>query len=351
MRPKSLVLILIALGCGLIASIGISQVVEKRGDGDAEVQTSPIYVAMSDINIAEEFGPQNIKLEEWPVDKIPAGAVTDAEELEGMCPTTRLYQGEPILLFKIASRDELSTRAGRIKPGYRVMSVRVSLDTGVSNMVRPGDNVDVLVFIAETGNARTEVILEKIEVFAVNDQVERTIDADGTTIQAQTVSLLVKPEQAKQLMLYSHIGRLSFSLRSPDDKNDTAEVATPEIDLTPMPPTVNLPFGNSDWSVDDDREKFQMEIIDGEGPSVWVWDDLDELPRRADPEVQPGYNMGAPGRLPGSLSPVPSRSPAWCQTCLQASQQEAAKRRADRQAVPPTWSRSKVSVDSQTENN
>ena len=30
MRPKSMILILIAGGCGLIASIGISQVMERR---------------------------------------------------------------------------------------------------------------------------------------------------------------------------------------------------------------------------------------------------------------------------------------------------------------------------------
>ncbi|MEM8678474.1 MAG: SAF domain-containing protein, partial [Planctomycetota bacterium] len=128
MRPKSLILILIALGCGLIASIGISQVVERGGDSKPQIVTSPIYVAMAEINIAEEFGAKNIKLEEWPIDKIPDGAVTEASELEGMCPTTRLYPGEPILLFKIASRDELNTRSNRIKPGFRVMSVRVSLE-------------------------------------------------------------------------------------------------------------------------------------------------------------------------------------------------------------------------------
>lgn len=305
MRPKSLVLILIALGCGLIASIGISQVVEKSGDGEDEVLTSPIYVAMAEINIAEEFGPQNIKLEEWPIDKIPDGAVTEAEELEGMCPTTRLYAGEPILLFKIASRDEMRTRANRIKPGYRVMSVRVSLDTGVSNMVSPGDKVDVLVFIAETGNARTEVILTNVEVFAINDQVERAIDADGTSTQAQTVSLLVTPEQAKKLMLYTHIGRLSFSLRSPED-DEALVVDEPKIDNPPMPPVVN--FAMDDWSSNNDGEKFQMEIIDGDGPSVWVWDDVNALPRRADPEFPVPSAMGEPATplgfpFPGGNTP------------------------------------------------
>ena len=87
MRPKSMILILIALGCGLIASIGISQVVEKNGNGEVEkVQTSPIYVASQDINLKEELTAQRVKLEEWPVDRIPPGAVTTPEQMEDMLP-------------------------------------------------------------------------------------------------------------------------------------------------------------------------------------------------------------------------------------------------------------------------
>jgi len=37
MRTKSLVLLLLALGCGLIASIGISQVIERNRAGSGPV--------------------------------------------------------------------------------------------------------------------------------------------------------------------------------------------------------------------------------------------------------------------------------------------------------------------------
>ena len=45
MRPKSLILLLLALGCGLVASIGISQVLDRRNHhAEPAVEKEPIYV-------------------------------------------------------------------------------------------------------------------------------------------------------------------------------------------------------------------------------------------------------------------------------------------------------------------
>ena len=50
MRPKSLVLLALALGCGLVASIGISQVLDSKNQTVA-LETKPIYVALQNINL------------------------------------------------------------------------------------------------------------------------------------------------------------------------------------------------------------------------------------------------------------------------------------------------------------
>ena len=51
MRSKSIVLLLLALGCGLVASLGISQMMD-RGNAPASNngETEPIFVALSDLN-------------------------------------------------------------------------------------------------------------------------------------------------------------------------------------------------------------------------------------------------------------------------------------------------------------
>ena len=268
MRPKSMILILIALGCGLIASIGISQVVERGSDDDAaDVKTSPIYVAIADIDIAEELNAQRVKLEEWPVDRIPPGAVTTAEQLEGMAPNQRLFAGEPILLGKVMPIEQLTTAARRIKPGHRVISLKVTMETAVSHLIQPGDHVDILAFLhgGRGSIPKAEVILSDVEVFALNDKIIRS-DEGGGTIAAKTVSVQVRPEDATKLVFFGAQSTLSLTLRSPDDMADektvfdvsgqkTSEVTTNIQSL--LPQGMNLPGMISPGK--------EMQILDGNG--------------------------------------------------------------------------------------
>lgn len=295
MRPKSMVLILIALGCGLIASIGISQVMERKAGDTTSVKMSPIYVAVMDISAGEELTSQKIKFEEWPVDKIPDGAVTSPEQLDGKSPVQPLYDGEPLLLAKLADRDSLKGTAQRIRPGYRVMSVNVDAASAVAGLVMPGDHVDVMVFTkgSNAGGDRAEAILQDIEVFAVNDQIHRDTDSEGRKIEARTVSLLVTPDQAETLMLFTNTGLMSLSLRHPDEKEvastepkSTSSQGAAPLDtlkslLPPFTASSGSPNATAEPIVVDNTPEFTMEVIEGGSGNVrsYNWDSRDSLPR------------------------------------------------------------------------
>ena len=82
MRGKSLALLIVSLGCGLVASLGITQVLAKRGDS-TPTDTTPVYVATADIGIGSVASEENVKVEQWPKDKVPAGALVRMEDLDG----------------------------------------------------------------------------------------------------------------------------------------------------------------------------------------------------------------------------------------------------------------------------
>ena len=63
------ILILIAAGCGLVASIGISQVMDPNAA--AKVDSEKVYVALTNIDIGTRLNTNNVKLESWPKDRIP----------------------------------------------------------------------------------------------------------------------------------------------------------------------------------------------------------------------------------------------------------------------------------------
>ncbi len=260
MRPKSLMLIMIALGCGLVASIGISQVVDRGGDAK-EVQTTPIYVAMADLAIGQKLGPKSIKIEEWPVDKVPEGAVRDLADLEGMRPKQPMYSGEPILVAKLANRDDLLGNARRIKKGYRVAAVKVTRESAVAGLIFPGDHVDVMSFVRGSSREepRAKTVLTNIEVFAINDRIDRVLDGEGNSIDAKTVSLLVKPQEGEQLMYFANLGPLNLALRRPDDDTDLEPEPIPE----PIQPIVVQPEPVVPAFEEPLEDRFVMEIYEG----------------------------------------------------------------------------------------
>ncbi len=231
MRMKSLILIFIALGCGLVASIGISQVMNREGTGGLEMEQ--ILVALVDIDIGTKLDAQNVKLEDWPKAKIPDGAVRKLEEVKDKFANARFFKGEPLHQHKIS--DTLSNIANKVPAGYRAMPVKVEDDT-VMKGISPGDRVDVMVFLKKNGMEITETgaftILTNVRVFAVNTNTERAADAKGESSNFKTISLLVKPEHARELAVASAMGKIMLTLRRPDEKDETAgEQVTPIQDI------------------------------------------------------------------------------------------------------------------------
>lgn len=301
MRMKSLILIFIALGCGLVASIGISQVMNRDGGG-SNMEMDQILVALVDIDIGTKLDAQNVKLEDWPKAKTPEGAVRKLEDVKDMFANARFFKGEPLHVSKIS--DTLSNIATKVPAGYRAMPVKVDEDT-VMKGISPGDRVDVMVFvkrgtdIPETG---AFTILKNVRVFAINTNTERATDAKGEAANFKTISLLVKPEHARELVIAASMGKIMLTLRRPDETDElTGEEVTPLAEIlsgrtkiasdpvAPAPPANGfLPFvqgavagtnnGSSPGASPTSEPVWKMELLTPAERKVYEWSDLKHLP-------------------------------------------------------------------------
>jgi len=237
MRPKSLILLALALGCGVVASIGITQVMAKRGADPAQPEVESILVAMGDIPMGDPVSAQMVKLEEWPKDKVPKGAIKTLEELENRRPKTRIYQGSPILDSQLLGKGMLDQGASDTIPdGMRVIAVKVDLVSGGASLIRPGDRVDLLVHLRPSGNADanrtvTKTILQDIKVFAVDSVWDAAGGAGEKTLVAKTISLLVTPSQAEKITMASEMGNVRLVMRSPNDKEQVKTSGTAAMDV------------------------------------------------------------------------------------------------------------------------
>jgi pilus assembly protein CpaB len=223
MRPKTLALLLLALGCGLVASVGITQMMANRNkDAAVSGESQPIFVASNDIGLGDQLNSQVIRLEQWPKDKVPVGAISQLEQVDGRRSRTRLYAGEPILENKLLSRGASNGGPSDLIPkGYNVVTVKVDLVSGGGSLIMPGDRVDVMVHLVKDPSRDipetvTRTILQDIKVFAVNDVLGLDGEKEGAkSIAAKTISLLVAPNQAAMVMLATQLGTVQLVMRSP----------------------------------------------------------------------------------------------------------------------------------------
>lgn len=222
MRPKSLLLLALALGCGLVASIGISQVMEKK-ESVVGYETEPIYVANVNINLNDPIDASMVSLHDWPKGKVPPGAIKSLDELESRRPRTTIYQGEPILEGKLMAEGEVHDPIGNIPPGMRMKTISVDAEKSAAGLLSPGDRVDIQLFVGRNpqqgfNTARTRIILQNIRIYAVDQTVQREAEGGEGRSIAKTVSLLLTPEQANKIALAEQVGTLNLIPRSPGDE-------------------------------------------------------------------------------------------------------------------------------------
>jgi pilus assembly protein CpaB len=322
MKMKSLILIFIALGCGLVASIGISQVMSQGGKS-SKIEMDQILVAKEQIDAGAQLNANHVQLEDWPKIKIPDGATRKIEEVQEKYATVRFFKGEPILQAKIS--ENMGGVIGSIPVGFRVTPIKVDEDT-VMEAITPGDTVDVNVFLekGKSGIKETGVytILKNVRVFAKGNQTERSTSSDGKEVRARTVSLLVKPEQSRQLVLAYRLGKISLALRPPNAGDNEAEDEITNIDDilqgrapnasdegTGHGPPSNFLSGPPISDVDGQRTKFSMRVHTPKGGTDYLFmEDGSQIERKfgdfsnVPPAPQPQGNQ--PGAAPGGNNPA-----------------------------------------------
>lgn len=115
--------------------------------------------------------------------------------------------------------DEL---AFNIDKRHRAVSINVSGDSGVANLLKPGDWTDILVFVAEKKDGsrivrpdEVRLILQNVEVLAVDKQLSRDEKAKTPDVIPTSffVTLSIPVEDTEKLVLAESIGSIKLTLR------------------------------------------------------------------------------------------------------------------------------------------
>lgn len=211
MKSKSLLLMLVAMGCGLVAAYTTAKLTAKGQD-----ETERVLVANSEIKIGTVIKePEKLFVEIDYKKGTAPNCVRELEKIKDKVVTRTVRPGQFIV------PDDLSSNFGITPPkGTKAMAIKVTPDSAVGGFIMPGSRVDVMATIGDH-NTKPEVVtvLQNQEVLAV-DRISVRPDGQAAVETLNTVTLAVTPNNAMklELALKQAGGIVRLLLR---DQNDT----------------------------------------------------------------------------------------------------------------------------------
>jgi|SRR5271165_1843061 len=231
MRARTMILFLIALmlagGTAMLVRSWLAQ--QRTVEAEAAPMPPPpaqksVLVARAAISRGQILKPTDLGWQMWPdggLDRAYIQKTTKTiEDFAGWVARDPLGPGEPVTESKIVAPGSRGFLAAVLRPGMRAVSVPVTVTSGISGFVFPGDQVDILIThplpaTGGKGEARqhqaSETVLHDVRVLAVDQKLE---SKGGEAIVAHTATFEVTPKQSEIIAVASEMGKLSLSLRS-----------------------------------------------------------------------------------------------------------------------------------------
>jgi Flp pilus assembly protein CpaB len=215
MKPKTLILLMVAIGCGLVAAFLASQ-----ATGKGKVDTVKVLVTKKEggirqgqyITAPEEF----FELADRPVGMVGQTPITDLNEVKNKSMQRTLDQGVVVSKKDVADPEGL---VKTLKVGERAMTLPVTPDSAVSGFILPGYRVDLLCKTPDPKDprqSRSRIFLQDKLVLAVNTSDSKP-ENERVVQQPIRVTLALLPEEVERVNQAVALGIPTMVLRRPDD--------------------------------------------------------------------------------------------------------------------------------------
>lgn len=234
MKPKTIILMVVAIVCGLGASYMTSRLLAERESDQApppEIPKVTFLVAKKNLDSqtlirkAEDMFTEKTTAK----DDAPAGALTDLKALKGKFLRNKLRAGD-----HVTDGDLLDGAASiPIPDGMVGIGIRIGIDGGASGFATvPGSRVDVVWSAVRGGDDKTFARILLQDVLVVAADTTAINPNDGQARPASVITVALNREQALRLRLASQKGEISLLLRRYGDQTviETEKVTVKDLD-------------------------------------------------------------------------------------------------------------------------
>jgi pilus assembly protein CpaB len=176
---------------------------------------------------AADLGDQVFKRPNQTLRQLKTTADDDARsEVFGAALRVALAAGAPIPRNGIVKPGDREFLRVVLSPGTRAVAIPVATGGAGTGLLFPGDRADVILtqnFKGDdtplTRRSVSETVAENLRVVAIDSAAK----GDGPMNAARMVTLEMLPEQAEKINVAAELGKLSLTLRSPNDVGQTAD--------------------------------------------------------------------------------------------------------------------------------
>jgi len=217
MKNRNMVLLALAIGCGLVAAF----LTAKLGaSGGGKTEMVPVLVAAKNLDQGTKLdAPDKVFVRKpFPKESVPPEFIDDPSLMKGKVLTRTVRAGTHVTAADFAGKTSIDLPIGEDGTPYKGMAIKVSQHTAVSGFIQPGDRVDVMVVEhLQSGKTTTTLLMENVLVVAINEIAVKPEGQGGAIKNTNTVTLAVKQKDGLMLNLAQAKGEISLMLRSKDD--------------------------------------------------------------------------------------------------------------------------------------
>lgn len=231
MRSNKLIIVL-AIVFALLAAFMAYYVLNNAKQATLNQQYIQVAAAVQDIPANTAITREMLEMKNFPLDLQTGKEVTDINNAVGRISPVAISRGEYLLESRLVKPGEGADRLSyKVPVGMRAMSLPINEVTGVSNMIKIGDRVDIVAVVPPTNaspDSKSALVLQNIEILAVGSMFKDTTTPDQNAAAA-TVTVAVDPQSALKLKMALQGTSIALALRPASDQNM----------VNPAPVTIN----------------------------------------------------------------------------------------------------------------
>ncbi len=217
MKPKTLILMVVAVVCGLGASYMTSRLLAERNNQPQEEQEKvQVVVAKQKIPLGTIIkDPEKYFVwKSYVKGEEPKKAITNMDQVKDRRMNKPLAEEQ-----FVTAEDLMNPKDSGIEmllpQGMRAIALKVNAASVVGGFVLPNSHIDVVSTVRSGDDSFTQIILQNMLVLATDMTSER--DPEKKAVMSSTVTVAAKPEDAQRLRMAESIGELSLILRGGED--------------------------------------------------------------------------------------------------------------------------------------